>query len=63
MLKSAFNSDSNFEQTRDKDSIISGMINKFLSRPLREKFLQCVSPLNNKFVNINFKTRGKYFRG
>ena len=62
LLKSAFNSDSNFEQTRDKDSIISGMINKFSSSTSREKFLQCVS-LINKLVNINFKSRGKYFRG
>ena len=52
LLKSAFNSDSNFEQTRDKDSIISGMINKFSSSTSREKFLQCVS-LINKLVNIN----------
>ena len=52
LLKSAFNSDSNFEQTRDKDSIISGMINKFSSSTSREKFLQCVSIIN-KLVNIN----------
>ena len=51
LLNSAFNSDSNFEQTRDKNSIISGMINKFSSSTSQENFLQCVSIIN-KLVNI-----------
>ena len=52
MLDFAFSEDSNFNQTRDKDSIISWMINNFSSSTSREKFLQCVS-LINKLVNIN----------
>tara|TARA_B110000438_G_scaffold146213_1_gene140812 strand:- start:6039 stop:7445 length:1407 start_codon:yes stop_codon:yes gene_type:complete len=51
MLDFAFSDDSNFSQTREKDSIIDGLAKKYEKNTSIEKFSECIK-LISKLINI-----------
>jgi|TARA_B110000263_G_scaffold238870_1_gene240518 histidyl-tRNA synthetase len=52
MLDFAFSNDSNFSQTREKDSIIEGLANKYEKNTTVEIFSDCIN-LISKLINID----------
>ena len=52
MLDFAFSEDSNFNQTRDKDSILEGIKNNFSKNSNSKNFSECIS-LISKLINID----------
>jgi len=51
VLDFAFHKDSKFEQTRDRDSIINGLMNKVSNNASRSKFLDCIELIRN-LINV-----------
>jgi len=52
MLDFAFSNDNNFKQTRDKNSIIKGILNNFEKQSNSKNFSECVSTIS-KLINID----------
>ena len=52
MLDFAFSNDNNFKQTRDKESIIKGILNNFEKQSNSKNFSECLSTIS-KLINID----------